>query len=191
MLALINRKTWIIFFAIIFMLQNLAFALDENTRLANMIVTNTRDDLLLYLNVEGAFREETKKAVLNGVPATFTFFTILYQVNNFWFDNKIADIKTTHTIKYDNLKKEFIITCSSENGKHQVTKSFEEAQKVMAEVDGLKIVSLGRLKKGEKYQIRAKAELGKPTLPFYLHYVLFFVSLRDFETDWHTTDFIY
>lgn len=173
------------------MLQNLAFALDENTRLANMIVTNTRDDLLLYLNVEGAFREETKKAVLNGVPATFTFFTILYQVNNFWFDNKIADIKTTHTIKYDNLKKEFIITCSSENGKHQVTKSFEEAQKVMAEVDGLKIVSLGRLKKGEKYQIRAKAELGKPTLPFYLHYVLFFVSLRDFETDWHTTDFIY
>lgn len=191
MLALINRKTWIIFFAIIFVLQNLAFAQDHNARIANMTVTNTRDDLLLYLNVEGAFKEETKKAVLNGVPATFTFFTTLYQVNNFWIDNKIAAIKTTHTIKYDNLKKEFIIKHSLESGEHLVTKSFEEAQKVMAEVDGLKIVALGRLKKGEKYQIRAKAELGKPTLPFYLHYVLFFVSLRDFETDWHTIDFIY
>ena len=187
MLALINRKAWIIFFAIIFMLQNLAFAQDQNARLANMTVTNTRDHLLLYLNVEGAFRDETKKAILNGVPASFTFFTSLYQVKNFWVDNKIADITTTHTIKYDNLKKEFIITRSSESGEHLVTKSFEEAQKLMAQIDGLKIVSLGRLKKGEKYQIRAKAELGKPTLPFYLHYV----SLKDTETDWHTIDFIY
>jgi len=187
MITLINRKVWIIFFAIIFMLQNLAFAQDHNARIANMIVTNTRDHLLLYLNVEGAFRDETKKAILNGVPATFTFFTTLYQVNNFWFDNKIADINTTHIIKYDNLKKEFIITRSSESGEHLVTKSFEEAQKLMAQVDGLKIVSLGRLKKGEKYQIRAKAELGKLILPFYLHYV----SIEDFETDWHTTDFIY
>ena len=169
------------------MLQNLAFAQDQNAKIANMIVTNTRDHLLLYLNVEGAFRDETKKAILNGVPATFTFFTTLYQVNNFWFDNKIADIKTTHTIKYYNLKKEFIITRSSESGEHWVTKFFDEAQKLMAQIDGLKIVSLGRLKKGEKYQIRAKAELGKLTLPFYLHYV----SLKDFKTDWHTTDFSY
>jgi len=187
MLALINRKAWIIFFAIIFMLQNLAFAQDQNARLANMTVTNTRDHLLLYLSVEGAFMEETKKAILSGIPMTLTFITTLYQVNNLWFDNKMADINTTHTIKYDNLKKEFIITRSSESGEHLVTKSFEEAQKLMAQIDGLKIVSLGRLKKGEKYQIRAKAELGKPTLPFYLHYV----SLKDTETDWHTIDFIY
>jgi len=180
---------WIIFFAIIFMLQNLAFAQDQHARLANVIVTNTRDDLLLFFNVEGAFREETKEAILNGVPATFTFFTILYQTNNFWIDKKIADIKITHTIKYDNLKKEFIIKRSSESGKHLVTKSFEEAQKLMAEIDGLKIVPLAKLKKGGKYQIRAKAELGELTLPFYLHYVLF--STRDFETDWHTIDFIY
>ena len=40
-------------------------------------------------------------------------------------------------------------------------------------------------------QIRAKAELSKLTLPFFLHYVFFFVSLWDFETDWYTIDFIY
>jgi len=57
----------------------------------------------------------------------------------------------------------------------------------MAQVDSLKIVPLAKLKKGGKYQIRAKAERGKLTLPFYLHYV----SLKDFKTDWHTTDFIY
>ena len=36
-----------------------------------------------------------------------------------------------------------------------------------------------------------KAELEKVRLPLYLHYVLFFVSLWDFETDWFTIDFIY
>jgi len=69
MLTLINRKAWIIFFAIIFMLQNLAFAQDQHARLANITVINTRDHLLLYLNIEGVFRDDTKKAILNGVPA--------------------------------------------------------------------------------------------------------------------------
>jgi len=39
--------------------------------------------------------------------------------------------------------------------------------------------------------LRVKAELEKVRLPLYLHYVLFFVSLWDFETDWYTVDFIY
>ena len=75
---------------------------------------------------------------------------------------------------------------------HQrVVKSFDEAKKLMAEIDSLKIVELNRLEKGSQYQIRTKAQLSKLTLPFYLHYVLFFVSLWDFETDWYTIDFIY
>jgi hypothetical protein len=35
------------------------------------------------------------------------------------------------------------------------------------------------------------AQLDKIRLPFYLHYVLFFVSLWDFETDWYAVDFRY
>jgi hypothetical protein len=61
----------------------------------------------------------------------------------------------------------------------------------MAEIDSLKVIDLNQLQKGTRYQIRTKAQLSKLTLPFYLHYVLFFVSLWDFETDWYTIDFIY
>ena len=61
----------------------------------------------------------------------------------------------------------------------------------MAEIDSLKIIPLSMLEKGRHYQIQAKAELSKLTLPFYLHYVLFFVSLWDFETDLYALDFIY
>ena len=183
-----NRKTCAILFGILFFVQNLAFA--QDARLTNIIVTNTSDDLLIYLNVEGAFTDEMKKAVLSGVPTTFSFFVTLHKVRNLWFDKNLADIKIAHTIKYNNLKKEFSVI-RSESSESVVTQSFEEAQKLMGEIDSLKIVPLSMLEKGSHYQIRAKAELNKVTLPYYLHYVLFFVSLWDFKTDWYAIDFIY
>lgn len=94
-------------------------------------------------------------------------------------------------IKYDNLKEEFTIKRTWEKSGPLVTRSFDEAQEWMAEIDGLKVVSLEQLEKGIQYQLRAKAELSKITLPYYLHYVLFFVSLWDFETDWYTIDFTF
>ena len=166
-------------------------AIAQEATLSNIIVTNTRDDLLVYLTVEGAFREKMKQAILSGVPATFSFLITLNQVRNLWLDKQVADIKISHTIKYNNLKKEFVVKRSWESGKPLVTQSFEEARKRMSEIDGLKVVSLSRLEKGQRYQCGAKAELNKLTLPFYLHHVLFFVSLWDFETDWYTIDFIY
>jgi len=166
-----------------------SFAMDAT--LTNVIVTNTRDDLLVYLTVEGAFREKMITAILSGVPTTFSFYIQLYRPRNFWLDKEIVEIDITHTIKYNNLKKEFVVTRSWENNQPIVTKSFIEARKLMSEIDSLKTVPLSRLEKGEQYQIRAKAQLSKLTLPFYLHYVLFFVSLWDFETDWYTIDFIY
>ncbi|MBF0453166.1 MAG: DUF4390 domain-containing protein, partial [Candidatus Magnetomorum sp.] len=65
------------------------------------------------------------------------------------------------------------------------------AQKKMSRIDNLKITPLSELTKGGQYQIRAKAELDEVRLPFYLHYVLFFVSMWDLETDWYTIDFVY
>ena len=189
MTTIAGRKIVIIFIALFISIFNVAYA--EEAVLSNIIVTNTRDDLLVYLSVEGAFRENMKKAILSGVPTTFSFFIGLYYVRNLWPDKEIADIEITHTIKYDNLKKEFAVSRSWENNKRTTTKSFEEARKLMADVDGIKIVPLKWLEKGKLYQIRAKAELSNITLPFYLHYVLFFVSLWDFETDWYTIDFIY
>jgi hypothetical protein len=163
----------------------------QEARLTDLTVTNTRDDLLIYLRVEGAFREDIRQAILAGVPTSFSFLTSLYAVRRFWFDRQIADITVTHTLRYETLKKEFTVTRSWEPGKPRVTRSLEEACQWMASVEGLKVVALNRLEKGRQYQLRAKAELSRLTLPFYLHYVLFFLSMWDFETDWYTVDFIY
>ena len=175
--------------SLIFLIQ-IPYAAQDAT-LSNLIVTNTSNDLLVYLNVEGAFREQTVNAIMSGLPASFSFFIKLYQKRSMWFDKAIADIEIANSIKYNNLKKVFTVERSWEKGKTRTVQSLKEAQKLMSDVDGLKVIQLNKLEKGKQYQVKAKAQLSKLTLPFYLHYVLFFVALWDFETDWYTIDFIY
>ena len=183
------KKPSFVIVGLVLLLAAQVHALDA--RLENIIVTNTRDDLLIYLTVEGAFTGDMQSAILSGVPTTFSFYIDLYRTRSLWFDKNLVELKITHTIKYDNLKNEFIIQRSWEDDKPITVKSIQEAEKMMTEIDSLKVIPLDRLTKGERYQMRTKAQLSKVTLPLYLHYVLFFVSLWDFETDWYTIDFIY
>jgi hypothetical protein len=163
--------------------------LAQDAVLTHITVSNTRDELLFHFTLEGSFTEKLKEAIISGVPATFTFYISLHQIRNWWPDKKIADITLSHTIKYDNLKKNFTIKRSWKEGEPIVTHSFSQAQKWMTEIDALPLYPLKELEKGRPYQIRAKAEVSKLTLPLYLHYILF--SLWDVETDWYTIDFIY
>jgi hypothetical protein len=132
-----------------------------------------------------------EEAILNGIPTTFTIVIRLYRTRAVWLDASIASITLEHTIKYDSLKNEFRVTRSEEDNSELVVKDFEAAKKAMAEIRNIRVVSLKELQARGKYQLRVKAELEKVRLPLYLHYVLFFVSLWDFETDWYTVDFIY
>ena len=163
----------------------------QDATLNNIIVTNTRDDLLIYLTVAGAFPQKMESVISSGVSTTFSFFVNLYQTRGFWFDKNISKLEILHTITYDRLKNEYVIERSWDSKPQRVVTSFDEAKKLMTEVDGVTIVKLNRLEKDNQYQIRTKATLKRLTLPFYLHNVLFFLSLWDFDTDWYTIDFIY
>ena len=184
------KKTIVLIpYFLLILFVNQVFA--EEARLKNIIVTNTRDDLLIYLTVEGAFTDDMQTAILSGVATTFSFYVNLHRVRAFWMDKEMVSLKLTHTIKYDNMKNEFTIQRSWEDDKPITVKTIEEAEKAMTEIDSLIVGPLDRLVKGSRYQIRTKAQLSKVRLPLYLHYILFFVAMWDFETDWYTIDFIY
>jgi hypothetical protein len=159
--------------------------------LSEIIVTNTQDDLLVFFDIEGSFTREMEEAIINGIPATFTIIIRLYRTRTIWFDASISSIKLQHTIRYDSLKNEFRVTRSQDPENELITKDFEAAKKAMTEIRNIEVIPLKKLEPGARYQLRVKAELEKVRLPLYLHYVLFFVSLWDFETDWYTVDFTY
>lgn len=189
-MTLSNKLKAFTFIILLFFSFN-SLALAGEAKLTYLRINNTRDHLLIYLNIDGAFQDKMEEAILAGVPATFTYYIKLYQIRDLWFDKEISNIKAIHTIRYDSLKKEFYIHRSWENTASIVTKSLAEAKLLMSQINSLEITDLSKLSKGHQYQILAKAELSKVTLPFYLHYVLFFVSMWDFETDWHSTSFIF
>jgi hypothetical protein len=94
-----KKKTMGILLCIVIMLQP-AMVYARNATLKNIIVTNTRDDLLIYLTVEGAFRENMETAISSGVPTTVSFFVNLYQTRSFWFDKNISELEILHTILF-------------------------------------------------------------------------------------------
>ncbi len=61
----------------------------------------------------------------------------------------------------------------------------------MTQIDRFDILPLDQMQRGEGYELRAKVELSRVTLPFYLRYVFYFVSFWDFETEWHSVFFVY
>ncbi len=158
----------------------------ENIRLAN-----TRDDLLTYFTVKGAFTPKITQAVQEGIPTTFSFYVSIYKIKNFWKDQKIAGIEFSSTIVYNSLKKEYTVTRPWKDPKPSSTKSFEEARSWMTDIDNVQLVPLQKLIKGKKYQIRLQAEMDRTILPFYLHNVFFFLSFWDVKTDWYLINFTY
>ncbi|WP_242637612.1 DUF4390 domain-containing protein [Desulfobacter hydrogenophilus] len=175
---------------ILFIVPDSALAYDDAV-LSHIKLANTRDDLFTYFKVENAFNEKNTLAIENGIFTSFTFYVTLFKTSSSLFDKKIVEIKTRATIKYNSMKQEYTVVCQWKDAPALITKSFDEAKTWMTEIDNLKVVPLNRLVKGDKYQIRIKAELEKVTLPLSLHYVLFFVSYWDFETDWYVINFTY
>ncbi|UCG80484.1 MAG: DUF4390 domain-containing protein [Desulfobacterales bacterium] len=185
------QKRILIFAPCLFLLLS-SVAWGQDARITDVIVTNTRDDLILFFRVQDCFTQDLEKAILNGVPTAFTFLASLDQVRNFWKDKNMASLEIRHTVKYNNLKNEFAVTRSEHSEKSIIVGTLSEAKKIMAEVENVRIAELKSLERNCHYQVSVKAELSKITLPFYLHHVFrFFLFLWDFETDWHTTDFIY
>ena len=183
------RKYVSVFLSLLFLLSGSVWA--DEARITDIVVTNSTEDLLVYFTVTDCFTEDMKKAIDNGVSTVFNFLIRLDEVRNFWWDKEIADLRISHEIKYDNLKNIYILKLASGDGKEIYVKDFDKARKLMSEVAGYKVTSLKNLQKGVRYQIGIMAELDKIRLPFYFHYVFFFLSLWDFKTDWYIVDFKY
>lgn len=184
-------KGYLIFVAILTALFVAMPAHAQKANLADIVVTNTEEKLIVYFNVENCFTPEMLRAIESGLSTTFTFYINLYKKRDFWLDPLIAEVEVQHTVRYDQLKRQYELRLTEMDGEVLLVQDPEEMRRVMAEVVALEVVPLDELEKGSQYQIQMMAELEKVRLPLYLHYLLFFVSLWDFETDWYAVDFLY
>jgi len=178
------------FILLIFILWNQSLWAEE--RISDILIKKSQGQLKVHFKVEDCFSDDMKKAIENGIETSFTFFIIFYEVSSFWMDKKLTALEVSHTIRYDNFRKQYKIRLlENADQPERSTDDFMVAKKWMAEVNGIPIIDNSLLKKGASYKIQIMAELDKIRLPFYLHYIFFFLSLWDFETDWYSFYFTY
>jgi hypothetical protein len=188
-LSRFRQAMGMIFLMTMFMVPSSVRA-DTAPRMVDLLITSNTEKVLLYARLANCFKPEMESAIMAGVPAIFTLHIEVYQERSYLWNKNIVSKEIHRTIKYDNLKKSFLVTT---NGDDQPTvfPDFQSAQKAMADLNGISVVPLSRLSKGNDYHARVKVKMDKVRLPFKMEYVLFFVSLWDFETPLYKIRFSY
>ena len=159
-------------------------AFSQKASIREVQVKGSNGTWKISFDVENCFPEKMQEAIRTGISTTFTFYLQIYQVRSWWRDEKLASLQFQHTIQYDPIRGEYQVTFG-EKGISSVTPNFEEAKGWMARVQQVEIKSFSEMKPGALTYLRIKTELEPVKLPLHLEYLLFFVSLWDFETDWH------
>jgi len=184
-----NRKQKLSSLSFFYSSALLSFSLAaEEASFTDIFVSAQRgNELLVVTRLKGCFTPKIEAAILAGVPTSFTFVAELCETRPWWLDRKIMKVTELRTIKYDLIKKIFYVTTG--NSPEPLTfHDFDAAKRAMSEYSI--IIPLEEnfkklAKNSQHYYVRMKAKLDKVQLPLKLEYLLFFVSLWDFETAWY------
>jgi hypothetical protein len=158
--------------------------------IGDIIITSSQQDLLLFATAKNAFTKEMLEGVHNGIPITFRFYIRLYRTRSAWFNESIIRHVINHTLTYDPIKQEYQVAFA-ERDRPEQTRSLEEAQQMMSELNGLEIIPIEELQPGLPYSLHIKATLVENIFPLGLHSLIPFVSLWNFQTDWRIVEFTY
>jgi hypothetical protein len=176
----------------ILLLWSPAFADEElEPHIADILITTSQTHLLLFCSIKNSFTPEMVEGIHNGIPITFTFLVELELVKRKWLDKTLTEMTFQHTLSYDSLKEQYEIHRSEKTNNPVTTESLEKAIEIMVELNGVKIIHRDEMNPDAPYAIHVKAKLAEKTLPLYMHYIIPFISLWDFETDWRTIEFRY
>jgi hypothetical protein len=182
---------FVVFFTFLCLLSA-SWAVGQNVSINNVVITKYQNNLYIYFSLEGPFSQEMEEAIKSGIETTFTFYVVLKRHRGgILSDPEIVERTIKHTVKYDALLQEYTVTRDEEGSKPFVTKDFDTAKRVMAQVRFYPLVTLTMLEKGTTYRIEIKGELDKADIPNSLRYILFFSNVWNFSTPWYVEEFSY
>ncbi len=163
----------------------------QQATIKELTATTTERSLIVFATLADNFTAEMIEVLHSGLALHFSFFVELYKTTENWPDELIASRNFQHIMAFDTLKESYKVTLEEENNKVTSFRSLLEAQKLINEINGVKIIDLQQLLPDHTYKLSIRAELYQKTLPLSLHNILPFLSWWDVETEWHTITFTY
>jgi hypothetical protein len=178
-------------FLLFFLVFPAAAQEDTEANISDIIITTSKSHLLLFCAIKNSFKPEMIEGVRNGIPITFDFSVELEKVNNNWPDSTLTEQTIRHTLTYDPLREEYRVILPEKGNNIVTTPSIDKAMELMAELNGLKVIERDKLIPDAPYALHVKAKMAEKTLPLNMHYIIPFISLWDFETEWRVIEFRY
>lgn len=188
------KKISHIFIALFFILASPSYSQGaEAAKINNVIISHTPQNISVSFDVKDGFTKEIEDAIKSGIPAAFTFIVEFYRERSIWFNEKLAEVKFRHTVKYDTMKAEYelFLEEKAQSNKSIRLKDLSKVKELMTKAEIIQVSNPEAVQKGSMYRVKIKAKLDAVELFFPLNYMLFFVSFWDFETDWHEETVIF
>jgi Domain of unknown function (DUF4390) len=187
----VNWKSFFLFFlAVLTACPPVCFSAPNKAEISGIEIDKNGKSLKVSFRLIDCFNSDMEEAILDGVPTTFRILVSVEKPSLF-LKSTIADFTLRHTIRYNRLNNEFQVDLPEDPQKTLVTRSFDEAKKWMSRVENLPVIPTCWLNRDQEYYLNVKAELSKVELPLFFRYILFWMSLWDFETEWYTVEFLY
>lgn len=179
-------------FAVFLAVTSLAATETKHQATITELTASTSDThLIMFGTLVNSFTSEMLETLNSGIPLHFSFFVELHKIEEGWPEEQITSLNFQHIMTFDTLKEMYRVTTEENNNKEQSFKSLFDAQKIINEINGAKVVNLNELVPDTHYKLQIKAELFKKTLPLSLHSIFPFLSWWDIETEWHSIEFTY
>lgn len=184
-----NKVIFSIFFFIVFIFNPAEGFAKE--RIRDVQVRVSKLEIFVSANLIGGFSEDVVNDIQNGISKEFFYYILLKKKEKNWFDEEVYAKTIRFSVKYDTLKKEYLVVQSG--GEKVVEKrvtNFKEMKALVSRIDQIKLAMTTSLKKGKRYYVSVKSQMKAAELPFYLEYFLFFIPFLEIDTPWANSSLI-
>ena len=163
-----------------------------NERIADVAVEIEDGKILVTANLIRGFSQATEEDIKNGIPKDLFYYILLKKRQTLWFDEEILSQTVKYTVKYNLLKKQYLIfKRTGGQVQREVTDSFDGMSRLISTIKNVKIAEIKMLNSQDTYYISVKAEMKASKLPYYLDYLLFFIPFLEVDTPWASSGPLY
>lgn len=156
--------------------------------ISDILITKGNNELLVSARLRGGFTPEIKMEIIHGVSKEFFYYMVIKRVLPNWLDEEKVSGTVRYLIKYDILKKQFLVTRTTDGlTSEQIFDSYDSMVADLSRIDRISLTPLHVLNNRTKYYVSIKAEMKAGKLPFLLRYLFFFVPYSRFSTDWYNS----
>jgi hypothetical protein len=128
-------------------------------RITDLDIFLNDHELTVNVAVLGALAPGFQEGLQSGIPAHLRYTVELWQYNRFWRDSLLLSKVVERALAYNVVSKEYKVTVVKGDARApHVTRDLRDAQRVLSEVRGLKLMPASSLDPAEVIYIRVHVE---------------------------------